>query len=373
MLEALIFQRGIASGEAFCNRIAELDRLTKNIYKATHTLLISPRRYGKTSLALRAIEQTKLPHAYIDLFMKYDDKSILDEFFTGISHLITKIIKPTELALKKLESVLKNLIVTIRLGKLGFEFSLLPKTYNIGVDLKSLLISIDELLEKNNKRAIIFIDEMQTISETEASDQIESALRFVAQKTKHISFIFSGSSRHLLGKIFEDRSRPLYKLCHTMTLTRITAEHYKIFINKFAKIAWKKILPDEVAEKIFYFTKCHPYYVNILCGYLFEMVNLPNEENIIACWERICREEQGSIAKEIELLTPKQKQLLYEIAKHPALKEPTSTEFVKKVNLTPKGISDGIKILLRHDLIEYSANEEIHTVDPVLEYWAKNF
>ena len=47
-----LFSRGIASGKAFCNRIIEVEQLTKNIQCLTHTLLISPRRYGKTSLVL---------------------------------------------------------------------------------------------------------------------------------------------------------------------------------------------------------------------------------------------------------------------------------------------------------------------------------
>lgn len=54
------FHRGLASGEGFCNRKDELARLSQNILQTTQALLISPRRYGKTSLALRAIESTKL-------------------------------------------------------------------------------------------------------------------------------------------------------------------------------------------------------------------------------------------------------------------------------------------------------------------------
>jgi uncharacterized protein len=364
------FHRGIASGDAFCNRTDELDRLLKNIYKTTHTLLISPRRYGKTSLALRAIEHSELPYAYIDLFMKCDIETANQEFFNGISQLVSQIIKPTELAVKKLESLLKNLVISVRLGKVGFEFNLAPKSPD-KQNLKTLLIGIDELLAAHKKRAIIFIDEMQEISDTLIADEIESSLRFVAQKTQHISFIFSGSNRHLLNKIFEDRSRPLYKLCHTMAVKRISASHYKTFINKYAKQSWHKPLSDETMEEIFYCTKLHPYYMNILCGYLFEQIKLPNEEDVTKCWHTICLEEQGSIAKEIEFLTPKQKHLLQEIAKHPGLSEPTAKDFVRKVNLTPKGITGALQILLKHDLIERSEAQEFRLVDPVLEYWSK--
>lgn len=364
------FHRGIASGEGFCNRVEELDRLIKNIHKGTHTLLISPRRYGKTSLALRAIESIKLPYASIDLFMKSDETSIVTEFLSGMSHLISKLVKPTELALKKVESLLKNITISMKLGKFGFEFQLTPQTIDNKKNLKSLLVGVDELLIKYNKRAIIFIDEIQAISGSPFCNEVESSLRFVAQKTKNISFIFSGSSRHLLNHIFNDRSRPLYKLCHTMTIQRISQNHYKSFINKLAIATWKKSFSEDALQEIFSSTRLHSYYMNILCGYLFEQVHLPTEQDVIQYWEKICREEQGSIANDIAFLTTKQKHLLQEIAKHPRLKEPTSKEFVKKVNLTPKGILGAIEILQKHDFIERTENGEIYLVDPVLEYWS---
>lgn len=366
-----VFHRGVALGDAFCNRTEELARLADNIQRALPTVLISPRRYGKTSLALQAIAFSKLPYAHIDLFLKQDAESVMTEFLNGISSLISKIMKPTERAIRNLESLLKNLSVSIRMGQFGFEFTLSPRTMDSQKNLKSLLIGVDELLVKNKKRAVIFIDEIQAISGSPMCDEVESSLRFIAQQTKNIGFIFSGSSRHLLSQMFDDRSRPLYKLCHKIMLRRISAEHYKNFINKFSKMVWKKPLSDEVFQEIVSCAKLHPYYMNILCGYLFESKTIPTAQEITYCWEKICREEQGSIARDIEFLTSKQKQLLSEIAKMPGLTAPAGKEFSHKVNLSTKGILGAIQILLRHDLIEKLETHEIRVVDPVLEYWVR--
>ena len=110
-----VFSRGIASGEAFCNRKEELKRILLNIKNITHTLLVSPRRYGKTSLSLSAIEMAKLPYGYIDLFMKCDSGTILNEFYQGLGELVSKIIKPTTRAIRKAESLLKNVSIS-RIG-----------------------------------------------------------------------------------------------------------------------------------------------------------------------------------------------------------------------------------------------------------------
>lgn len=365
-----VFNRGIAAGDGFCNRVNETAALLKNVRNLTHTLLISPRRYGKTSLALHVLEKAKLPYAYLDFFMKYDHDDIYQEFYLGIGSLISKVIKPTEKAMRLVEKLLKNIKISLTVGKLGLEFSLAP-TVHAEKNLRSLFLGLEELLAKNNKCAIMFIDEVQAITESMVRDEFEAAVRFIAQKTEHICFIFSGSNRHLLGKIFEDRSRPFYKLCQIVPITRIVARHYEGFINSFAISRWGKPLMAEVLDAIFRYTKVHPYYVNILCEKLFAYTNLPDSAGVDECWQQICKEEQGAVAKDVEFLTPKQKHLLAEIAKYPNLKMPTAQNFVNLVDLTPRGISQALALLLKHGIVEKLEDGEIRIIDPVLEYWSQ--
>ena len=364
-----MFSRGLAQHEAFCNRVAEVATLTHNIQTFTHTLLTSPRRYGKTSLSFRAIEQIGWSYAYLDFFMKQDDDEILNEFYEAVGKLVTKILPPGAKVLRKIELLFKNLSVSLKLGNLGFEIALMPKTKEAPQEIRTLFESLDALLIRYNQKVVFFIDEIQAILDAKICPKIEAGLRWIAQKTKNISFVFSGSNRHLIGKIFEDKSRPLYKLCRPMSLTRISPSHYKPFINKFAKKNWGKPLSEEVLESIFSHTELHPYYMNIVCAYLFEQKTHPTVTNVFQCWTQVCQEEQASIAKDVEFLTVKQKKLLLEIAKSQGLKRPSAKHFVQKADLTPRGSLNAIKILLRHDLIEKNVVSEICIVDPVLKYW----
>lgn len=366
-----VFSRGIATGEAFCNRKEELLQLTKNIEKFTHTFIISPRRYGKTSLALKAIATSKRPYAHIDLFMKCDNNSVLHEFYEGIAALLSQVTKPSEKAIKLVERFFKNMKISLSLGKVGLEFSLSPVQKNEQLNFKQLLIGLDEFLVKNNQKVVIFVDEIQSIAETELFNEVESALRFIAQKTQQISFIFSGSSRHLLSIIFEDKNRPFYKLCQKMTLERITSAHYELFINRFAMKKWKKKFSKEALDAIFKYTELHPYYVNILCDVLFDSAQLPTEGMIQNAWHDICMEEQSSIARDVEFLTLKQRKLLIEIANQSNLTEVNSMDFIKKVGMTARGINLGINTLSRHDLIERNIIGEFRVIDPVLAYWLR--
>lgn len=67
------FPRGIALGQAFCNRVAERNRLISNIKAKQHTLIMSPRRYGKTSLVKYAAHEVKTIFCEADLFVALDD------------------------------------------------------------------------------------------------------------------------------------------------------------------------------------------------------------------------------------------------------------------------------------------------------------
>jgi hypothetical protein len=367
---SIIFTRGLAFGDGFCNRLVEMQQLRTNIKNGTHTLIVSPRRYGKTSLALQVLEKEGLPYTHIDLFMKYTQQDIENEIYEGISQLLTKIIKPTEKAIQLLQTFLKQIKISLSFGDAGFEFSLTP-IMEKKPSLKFLLEGIDQLLAKKNKHAIIFIDELQTISESNFGPEVESSLRFIAQKTKNIIFIFSGSNRHMLREIFDNRARPFYKLCSKMPIQKISAAHYIPHLNKFAKKQWGKNLPDPVLLIITNLTDCHPYYINVLCEKVFEDTLFPTEKSVLDAWKQVCLEEQGSISRDLELLSTKQKQLLSEIAKDPALKEPTSKNFVNRVNLTPKGVLDALEILYKHDLIEKKEDDSISIIDPVLSYWAR--
>lgn len=367
---SIIFTRGLAFGDGFCNRVIETQQLQTNIKNGTHTLIVSPRRYGKTSLAIQVLEKEKLPYTHIDLFMKYTQQDIENELYEGISHLLTKMIKPTEKAIKLLQTFLKQIKISLSFGETGFEFSLTPITEK-KPSLKFLLEGVDQLLAKKNKRAIIFIDEFQTITESNFGPEVESTLRFIAQKTKNIIFIFSGSNRHMLREIFDNRARPFYKLCFKMTIQKISAAHYIPHLNKFAKKQWGENLPDAILHRITCLTNCHPYYVNVLCEKIFGSVAFPTERNILDAWQQVCLEEQGAVSRDLEALSTKQKQLLSEIAKDPALKEPTAKNFVNRVNLTPKGILDALEILYKHDLIEKNTDNFISIIDPVLSYWAR--
>lgn len=360
------FPKTIASGEAFCNRNNERKRMISNLKKLSHTLLIASRRYGKTSLALQAIKESKIDYAYIDFFLAFDEMTLKTRIFEGISQLITKITPQTIHALKKAEAFFKNLKVNITFGGIGFEFQIIPN--HQPQNFREILIALDHLLQKYNKKIVIFIDELQEIYASNYCNEIEAALRFTAQKTQHISFIFSGSNRHLLSKIFDDSRRPLYKLCDRILLNRIDPADYMKYFNKAAKKTWQKTLEMPVVEKIFEFSQCHPYYVNDLCSRLWLAAHPPKVTDAIHAWEQLSLETASSLAQDLEQLNPKYRHLLKLIAKQEKLTSLFNKEFLQACQFSQRGLSLAIDKLMQYDFIEKTTDGVIRIIDPLLFY-----
>ena len=85
------FPLSLAVGESFCNRVAELEHLSTNIQQGKPSLIISPRRYGKSSLALQTFRKLNVPYTWIDLFSVVDETDIERGILRGVGKLITQL------------------------------------------------------------------------------------------------------------------------------------------------------------------------------------------------------------------------------------------------------------------------------------------
>lgn len=362
------FPRGIASGEAFCNRTEEKKRLITNVNARQHTLIMSPRRYGKTSLVRYVMNEANILYAEADLFVAVDAKQIEQQILNGIQKIISEINTPTEQLLDIIRKYFQTISAKWTVGTQGINIALIPEEKNDpATAIKEALQALEDLLDKKNLRGVFFIDEIQEIGQVAEGKGIEGALRHVAQQTKQLSFCFSGSNRHLLGNMFYDKARPLYKLCDRIILGRIDESHYKMHINKYSQKKWKSKLDDSTINTLLDFTQRHPYYVNGLCRHLLEsdLKTMPDSDEVKKHWFNMVRDERQELMREMSFLSPGQRRILVAIASGDN-RELTGKNFLKKVNLTGSSVSDSLKILEEGDYLEKNDGGVYQFIDPLL-------
>jgi len=364
------FPLGIAEGESFLGREKEIQRLISNIHAGVHTLIISPRRYGKTSLVKHVIGLLKFSHVEIDLFIAQNEFSIEQKFLKGIQGIMAQIESP-EKWLQSLIKFFKKSKKTWSVGIKGLKLELIPENHqDVPENILEALQALEHILAEKKLRAVIFIDEFQEIANIKISRAIEGAIRHFAQSSKHVIFIFSGSRQHLLKYMFEDKSRPLYALCDQIKLARLLPEDYFEYLQTVSKKTWKKTLPDTVFEEILEITECHARYVYYLCMKLWEQAalskNIPTVEDVINVWQSIIQERLKDTRELLLKRAPGQIKIL-SLLSFGYTQVLSGRVAQSKLEMSGSAIVQALKILEEDDYIEKTEEGTYQIIDPLLK------
>lgn len=388
MLPSLIdyFPSKLAKAPRFCNRKEERKLLSNNIQLGRHTVLVSPRRYGKSSLVHQVVLDMRLPCAAIDLFLAHDSKAITKRMLNGISSVISHIMPLSQKALTITQSFFSHFKVVIEASGFSLQFA-----QNSGFDpveqIFDSLKSLAKLAESRQKKVLLFLDEFQDIANADNSKSIQGAIRNIAQDTSNLIFVFSGSTRHLLLELFDDKNKPLYMLCDKILLDRMSSEDYKPYIQDAALDKWGKPLDDLTLNRILTLAELHPFYVNLLCNELWRDKNdsdniPPNLDDAMKAWIVCYETEERRLISELEKLTANQQDILKTIAQTPS-SEPGGQRFLAKTGLSLSSVRLGIKALLDKDMIYRVKKEDAvipglvknqyRVLDPLLAYTLRKY
>lgn len=376
------FPTKLAQGVQFCNRVNEKGVLHENIDKCRHTVLIAPRRYGKSSLVFKVAEESKLPLAAIDLFLAHDDATITKRIMTGISQALSCIMPTEQKMLKKLQGIFNKFRISLTAAGFSIEASFETTALDHVDQIYSALHSLNELAKQKKEKIIIFIDEFQDIQEATSAKSIQGAIRSIAQETSSIVFIFSGNNRRLLLELFDEKSMPLYMLCDMIHLNRMSSKDYWSHLRKLSIQQWGMQLNENVFNKIMSITELHPYYVNLLCHELWKLKKPPEIDDIFDAWQHCYNTNEPRLIAELEKLTTKQQNILKALAINPSI-EPTGHQFVSTAKTSASSINQIIKSLRSKDMI-YKIKKlddaipqlklnQIRVLDPLLAYALRKY
>jgi hypothetical protein len=256
----------IASDKNFTNRKSEIEKLISNFTSNVNTILISPRRWGKSSLVAKAAQTSSRKNKAIRFcLIDLNNVRTEEQFY---QHLATKVLQAsaskTRALIENTRKFLGRFIpnITISAGP-GTEFRL-------GLDWKEVTKEPDDILNlaekiatENKLKFIVCIDEFQNISEFEHPLDLQKKMRANWQKHINASYCLYGSKRHMMIDVFTSPSMPFYKFGDIIFLNKISPDDWIPFLQKRFAETGKKIGYDE-AGLIPELTDCHPYYVQQL-------------------------------------------------------------------------------------------------------------
>ena len=359
---------GYYSPEFFCNRLVEEERIISSLTNGRNITLFSIRRLGKTGLIEHVFHklqsEKKIVLFYLDILATTNISAFVNSFASAV---LGKLESKPEKFIKRAGEIFTSIRPII-------SFDPNTGTPNLQFNIQSTeeannsLERIFDYLKKSGKRIIIAIDEFQQITRYPEKN-IEAVLRTNVQRAKNISFIFSGSHKHILLSIFSQYGNPFYQSTEMMHLERINERDYSEFIkSKFVK--GKKKINDKAVEKILEICRLHTYYVQFLCNRLYGLrEKLMTEALVMETLENILKENEAVYINYRNLLTEYQWKMLKAIACEGNAKFITSKEFITKYRLgTPSSVHTAVKSLLEKEMI-YKEQEEYFIYDVFLERW----
>lgn len=231
------FVFGVAtSGDNFTDREKETQRLLLNFTHGVNTILISPRRWGKTSLVKKVAQlaQTKTRKiVYLDIFSCRTESEFYRLFATSV---LKQTSSKWDEWVENTKQFLAHINPKISIGtdpmndfSISFEYSMQD---NAGNDILQLP---EKIAIEKGIQIVICIDEFQQISDFEDSKTFQKKLRTVWQLQQHVSYCLFGSKKHLMNELFEKKNLPFYKFGDAIYLTKIETKYWRDFQFRFEK------------------------------------------------------------------------------------------------------------------------------------------
>ena len=361
--------------EYFCDRQAETEALESNIANGRNTVLISSRRMGKSGL---------IAHVFNRAFVKSNFKTFSIDLYptSSLAELILLLAKEITGPLKsKGQSLLESFLGIVKSLRPGFKVDPVTGQFVFDLSLGEIVKPVDSLkelfqyLEGSEVPCLVSMDEFQQIAEYPDNNVLE-LLRTYVQKCKHTWFIFAGSDRRMMEKLFNNPSEPFYMSCSPLYLDAIQYENYLAFARHHFEAAGKS-LQEESFKQVYELFDGHTWYVQRLMNEMFAWTK-PGEVAdaqmasdaltfVIKTYARTFQEQMSSYPEA-------QKQLLIAIAKDWKAEQITSVAFCKKHSMkSPSTVQSALRVLhdkgiVRKDGTTYSVTNRLFGIWLAMAY-----
>ena len=360
----------LAEADYFTNRAKETEWLERQINAGINCILVSPRRWGKSSLILRTSgrmrrKNKKIVFCFLDLYNVRTEKEFLELFSSSV---IKAASSSFEDAVRNAKNIFKQLVPSVSLSpdpnaeiELSFNWKDLQKNMSEVLDLP------EKIAKQKNIQVVVCVDEFQNISFMDDGIAFQKKLRAHWQKHQKANYVLYGSRRHLMMDFFTKSNMPFYRFGEILFLEKIAESHWIPYIKGRFEATGKKISED-LAAKIAQKMENHPYYVQQLSQVVWQQtVKTATEKNIEEATEELLDQYTILYQKETDMLTNFQLNFLKAMCN----KETSfsSATVLQTYNLGTSANITRLKTALQNYEIIDVLGKKITFNDPLFEIW----
>lgn len=342
----------IVEGNYFTDRAQEVAYIRQYIEGPNHLILISPRRFGKSSVVRKALRESGRDSITLNL-----------QHMVSVNDLAAALLKELFKAhpLEQLRHFFTHfrVIPTISSNPLT---GAIEVAFQPGMDSTVVLEDVMALLDRvggNGERLVIVLDEFQEI--LDIAPHLDKQLRAIMQQQQQINYILLGSQESMMTDIFENKKSPFYHFGELMRLKKLPYDDFEQYISSRLQSCCPNCA-ETLAKQILDYTQCHPYYGQQLSAEIWQlaMLGIPQEELFDAALNHIVETHNLDYERLWQNFTRTSKWIF----KRLALNLPLQTGEYRTST-----IYSALKKLQKDGYVNYSTHYEIE--DPYFQYYIR--
>jgi len=368
----------LALDEAFTNREAEIKELVSDMQNGQDVLVYAPRRYGKSSLVLRAGQRASRKGVlvgYCDL-MRTPTK---ERFAAALARTIYSDLESAAgQAIERASRLFRGLRIVPSMevdpqdGSLRFVFHAGRRRADIDDTIEGLLELPGRIAAERERRAVLVFDEFQEILGLDP--HFPKLMRAVFQEQPEVGHVYLGSKRHVLERIFDDANEPFWRSAKRLEIGTIEEAAFARFLRRRFD-ATEKGIDDAALNRVLEITGGHPYGTQELAYFLWELVprgHFARPGDVEDALERALRSEHNHFAKLWDDAPYAQRLLILALAEEPT-RSLYAAEYAERRDLPTKpALQRAIGALVTKEIAGRERDGTYRIIEPFLADWVKS-
>lgn len=362
-----------AESESFTDRERELSAVVSRMMNGQNVILLSPRRYGKTSLLLGAVEQVRKRRGrsgYASLLRCSSHREVAEALTTAVLNGPLSWLTSQR---QKLTDVFGHLRVSpaIEMNPDGsLQASLRPLTPE-RVNWRDMIANSMRLLlqaESGNHPVSLVLDEFQQVAEVDP--HLPNVFKTIADELRHVSLVFAGSKMHVMQRIAVGPGAPLMGMGEHISLGPVPEDAMVPFLLKRARVGGKQ-LTTAAARRIFALVEGIPNDVQRLAYEAFELAEQTIDEALVdSAMERVVSHRALDYEEKFTQLAPTQQRVLTALARYPGMPV-FGREFVAEVDVANHStVRKALAVLEDDELVARRSGEWV-VADTFFRSWLR--
>jgi hypothetical protein len=361
------FQFGkVVTGQDFCTRPALVETLRGCIEDDHNVAVLGERRTGKTSLIFETVRRIRgLRLIYAQLWAVNSVEDIATRLLRGIATM--------QSAASFLEKATRSL-AGLR-PRIEFDEMTGRPTVMVAAGTRlppSGLHAVFDLIENMaaRQRIAVALDEFQDIQRLSEANAVLGELRGRVQRQRRAPYIFAGSIRHEMERIFRDPSSPFFKSLRTINVPGLPRPEFQRFLDRRFREG-KRNIPPALYDRIFAVAEDNPSDVQQFCAALWDTSGAGetfSEKSIVTALRHIFATERKGYEALVRNLTGNQINCLRALARIGGAR-PQSKEFLREAGISlPASAKRAITRLANLEII-YGPDLQHKFFDPFFKQW----